>query len=226
MTLRNLRISYRRRKRIIKAIKNLFNPYYLLLFFGSVLALIGIFTQPTPIWQYLIGLPLALFLLYFLFNEFVDIFKGETIFIISEKPIEDVTRSLNEGKSIAANLEIIDQLLNQKAINMLSSFWQPKDSNVWFEANNGIIIFTEILKSAEEIANIASRNSSEKVRHNLKNQIIKESEILLKSLEDIRDKNFRFRIYLHEPIWGGNITSYTWLYEDGYCLQNPQNVFK
>ena len=226
MTLRNLRISYRRRKRIIKAIKHLFYPYYLLLFFGSVLALVGIFTQPTPFWQYLIGLPLALFLLYFLFNQFVEIFEGETIFIISEKPIEDVTRSLNEGKSIAANLEIIDQLLNQKAMNMLSSFWQPKDSNVWFEANNGIITFTEILKSAEEIANIASRNSSEKVRHNLKNQIIKESEILLKSLEDIKDKNFRFRIYLHEPIWGGNITSYTWLYQDGYCLQNPQNVFK
>jgi len=166
------------------------------------------------------------FFVIFFVQSILEIFKGETIFIISEKPIEDITRSLNEGKSIAANLEIIDQLLNQKAKNMLSSFWQPKDSNVWFEANNGIIIFTEILKSAEEIANIASRNSSVKVRHNLKNQIIKESAILLKSLEDIRDKNFRFRIYLHEPIWGGNITSYSWLYQDGYCLQNPQNVFK
>ena len=226
MTLRNLRISYRRRKRIIKAIKHLFYPVYLLFFFGSVLALVGIFTPPTPIWHYLIGLPLALFLLYFLFNEFVEIFKGETIFIISEKPIEDVTVSFNEGKSIAANLEIIDELLNKKDMSMLSSFWQPKDSNVWYGAEKGIIIFTEILKSAEDIANIALRNSIEKDKINLKYQIIKESEILLKSLEDIRDKNYGFRIYLHETINGGNIDTYTWQYQDGYCLKSPKIVYK
>ena len=222
MTPRHLKISYRRRKRINKAIKHLFYPGYWILFFGSVLALVGIFIPPTPIWHYLIGLPLALFLLYFLFNEFVEIFKGEQIFIISEKPIEDVTVSFNEGKSIAANLEIIDQLLNQNNKNMLSSFWQPKDSNVWYEADKGIITFNEILKSAEDIANIASRNSSDKDKNNLKYQIIKESEILLKSLKDIRDKNYGFRIYLHETINGGNIDTYTWQYQDGYCLKSPK----
>ena len=57
--------------------------------------------------------------------------------------------------------------------------------------------------------------------------VITNDELIGKYIaEDIKDKNFRFRIYLHEPIWGGNITSYTWLYQDGYCLQNSQNVFK
>tara|TARA_Y100000994_G_scaffold231131_1_gene217307 strand:- start:56 stop:730 length:675 start_codon:yes stop_codon:yes gene_type:complete len=223
MTPRHLKVGSRRRKRIKKGMRYLLNPFVWFFTALPVIALLQIIKQPTPIWQYLIGLPLALLLLSCMVGGFIGLFDGETIFIISEKPIVDLKNSsLSEGKFIAKNIEVIDQLLSKKNLQMLSSFWEPKVSSVWYEPYAGIKIFSAIIDSAEEIADVSLGKSNNLLKKKLKDEIIRESQILLKSLEEIDEKKFRFRIYLHETISGGNITSYNWLHNDGYSLPRPK----
>ena len=90
MTPRHLKVAYRRRKRIKKGMRYLLNPFVWFFTALPVTALLQIIKQPTPIWQYLIGLPLALLLLSCMVGGFISLFDGETIFIISEKPIADL----------------------------------------------------------------------------------------------------------------------------------------
>ena len=146
MTPRHLKVGSRRRKRIKKGMRYLLNPFVWFFTALPVIALLQIIKQPTPIWQYLIGLPLALLLLSCMVGGFIGLFDGETIFIISEKPIVDLKNSsLSEGKLIAKNIEVIDQLLSKKNLQMLSSFWEPKVSSVWYEPYAGIEIFSAII---------------------------------------------------------------------------------
>ena len=223
MTPRHLKVGYRRRKRIKKAMRYLLNPFVWCFTALPVIALLQIIKQPTPIWQYLIGLPLALLLFSCMLGGFIGLIDGETIFIISEKPIVDLQNSsLDVGKLIAQNIEVIDQILSKKNLQMLSSFCEPKVSSVWYETYAGIKIFSEIIDFAEEIADVSLGKSNNLLKKKFKDEIIRESQILLKSLEEIDEKKYRFRIYLHETIGGGNITSFTWLYNDGYSLPRPK----
>tara|TARA_B100000579_G_C22654260_1_gene767739 strand:+ start:197 stop:874 length:678 start_codon:yes stop_codon:yes gene_type:complete len=222
MTPSYLRVSHRRRKRTISAIKYIFNPCVWILTSLALITLLEIIKQPTPFWQYLIGLPLALLLLGIMVGGLLERFEGETIYIISENPIPDISFSMGKGTSIAANIEFIDQFLIDNGMRMLSSFCETKDSTVWYSAEDGINIFSEIKNSAEKIVNKSSNRSRSNIITNLQKEIFEECNSLLKSLEDIRAKRVRFRIYLHEQIHGGNLVTWEQQYKDGYCLSPPR----
>ena len=69
-------------------------------------------------------------------------FEGETIYIISEKPIPEISYSMGKGTSIAANIDLIDQFLIQNGMSMLSSFCET--TNFCISIKNSILLLAYI----------------------------------------------------------------------------------
>ena len=139
------------------------NPLLWILLPLSILALFNIFSPPTPLWQYVVGLPVAAWMVWLFCVQFWDAFWGsyERLVIVANETIcikdywSGWTEYLSSGKSfddgsltlvkvargngyfLLANIAVIDEILLRRRCRPLSDFvdswYDPAEMTACFE---------------------------------------------------------------------------------------------
>ena len=144
--------SLKKNRRRIKRLINLLHPCFLLWGLLSFSALIFILIPPTPVWQYIIGLPVACLAVYWYLTGIQMEFIGEyeRVVIRTNMPIcqsgywdsyeQDmgkfkgetiVKTNFSAGYYLLDNIEIIEKMLLSQGIRTLSSFYEESSIPQW-----------------------------------------------------------------------------------------------
>ena len=151
------------RRRLNRLVSEVCNPFFWILLPLSLFALVQIFSSPTPLWQYLIGLPVAAWVVWrfcanlwdsfwgsyerlvIVANESIcikDYWSGWSECLSSGKEFDDGSLTLvkvarGNGYFLLANIAVIDEILLRRRCRPLSDFvdsWHdPAEVTACFE---------------------------------------------------------------------------------------------
>ena len=223
----------RKRKRVLS---NLLNPVPLICLLLAIISLPVIFSPPSPIWYYLVGLPVSLFVIYsFLFTLLVDI-KGKYERLVVQtninicpssywhgvekenwQPETHVVTNFSAGYFILEYINSLEKIQLSSGIERLSYFLDEPNNPSSNDPDMGIQTLLEI---KNKIGNYI-QNSKKKVSSGISSKdiklILKDCDDFIEILKDLKDKKVKFSlVFLSQRDWNSQIH---FLYRQrGYCI--------
>ena len=226
------------RRRLNRLFLEVCNPFFWIVLPLSLLALVQIFSPPIPLWQYLIGMPVAAWVVWRFCANLWDSFWGsyERLVIVTSESIciKDYWSSWSEclssgkefddgsltlvkvarrnGYCVLAHLPVIEDILRKRGCRPLSSF---VDS--WHDPAEVIACFAGLRESlAEEASKIKSgrRNS---LTISVIEGLISDVDAFVEVARDLGLKRYQAKIsLLSQDYWNYDIQ---WrLREQGFCI--------
>lgn len=217
----------------------LLNPLIVLWGFLSFSSLIFILFPPTPIWQYIIGIPLASLSLYWFLSMIWEEFVGEyeRIVIRTNTTIcpsnywdsyaKDIFKFKGEtiikthfsaGFYLLDNIEIIEMMLSLQGIPSLLFFYEKSNSSTWYNCLDCIRILSEIENSIATFIELSiPKTANKKISPEVVEGIQKDCQEFIDILQNLSEKGLPFQfVLLSQPAWNSQIEfNYR---EEGYCI--------
>ncbi len=228
----------KKRRRIKRMIPSLLNPCTLLWGFLSFSALIFIFLPPTPIWQYIIGLPVACLSFYWYITMIWEEFLGEYERIVIRtntticppnywdsyaqdmfgfKGQTIIKTNFSAGFYLLDNIEIIEKMLLSQGMTSLLSFYEESKSSIWHATQDCIHTLSNIENSIGNFIELSTVKSANKISSEVVLGIQKDCRELIEILQHLSEKELPFQfVLLSQPSWNSQIQfDYR---EKGYCI--------
>ena len=231
----NVRFLNRNRRKRNRVLSNLLNPLTLILNISATFSLISIFSPPTPLWQYFIGLPVALLVLYWLFaRNLIEGINGEYERLVIQtdinicsstywdcfgednwKPKTRVKTNFAAGYFILEYINFLESIPLKKGIERVSYFLNDKKTS-FNDPDKGINTFLEIKNFVEDYDNNLNKKLSQ-ISSEDKTGILKDCNDFIMILEDLKNKEVNFAlVFLSQPVWNDQL--HFNFRERGYCI--------
>ena len=231
----NVRFLNRNRRKRNRVLSNLLNPLTLLLNISATFALIGIFSPPTPLWQYFIVLPVALLVLYWLLaRNIIESINGRYERLVIQTDInicpstywdgsgEDnwipktlVKTNFAAGYFILEYINFLERIPLKKGIERVSYFFNDKKTS-FNDPEKGINTFLEIKNFVGNYDNNLNKKLSQ-ISSEDKTGILKDCNDFIMILEDLKNKDVKFAlVFLSQPVWNSQL--HFDFRERGYCI--------
>ena len=226
------------RRRLNRLVSEVCNPFFWILLPLSLFALVQIFSSPTPLWQYLIGLPVAAWVVWRFCANLWDSFWGsyERLVIVADESIciKDYwsrwSECLSSGKEfddgslvlvkvarrngyfLLANIDALEGVLFGRKCPSISDFidsWHDPDE---------IVEYFEGMR--ELLTEKASRITSGRLKLLTLSQIerlIADVDVFIEVARDLGSKGYKAKLsLLSHDYWNPDIH---WRYrERGFCI--------
>ncbi len=223
------------RRRMNRVLPGLLNPLSLIWLFLSFYALIVVLYPPTPIWQWIIGLPVALLSIYWLFNmvredilgdyerlaiktnqniclsnywdAYQQKFKGETI----------VKTNFSAGYFLLNNFHMLESIPFPKGVQKLSFFWTDPKNMTWYSPETCLRTLSYIEDNIANFIESSKTKQSKKISSQVIEGIEKDCQEFFEIISDLNKKDQRFHFeLLSQSAWNDQI--YYNYRKSGYCI--------
>ena len=231
----NVRFLNRNRWQRNRLLTYLFDPLALILNVLATFSLISIFSPPTPLWHYFIGLPIALLVLYWFVRNLIEGISGRyerlviqtDINIISSnywdgygkdnwQPKIEVKTNFGAGYFILEYIDFLEKIPLKRGIKRLSCFLN-NDKKSFNYPDQGINTFLEIKNFLENYDNNSKKKLSQKISSEDQKGILMDCNDFIMILENLKNKGGKFSlVFLSQPVW--NIQLHFDYREQGYCI--------
>ena len=214
-----LKKNKRRRNRIRGV---LLNPFLWLWGFLSFAALIGIFLPPTPLWQYIIGLPVSLLFVFSSPALLREAWDGdyERLSIRTNTNISKpnyLKKSFSAGHYLLENIQLIEDLTNKEGFYSLLSCYEGSGNSNWHPIDEYIETFLYIDNSIVDYVESLRSKYSKNISVDFVEGIQKDCQEFIAILKNLDQEGLKFQlVLLSQDSW--NPAVYSYYRENGYCI--------
>lgn len=226
------------RRRLNRLVLEMCNPFFWIVLPLSIFALVQIFSPPTPLWQYLVGMPVAAWVIWRFCANLWDSFWGsyERLVIVANESIciKDYWSSWSEclssgeefddgsltlvkvarrnGYFLLANIDALECVLSRRGCCSLSDFIDS-----WHDPDEIVECFEGMRESlAEETSRIKSGRLKSLTLSEIE-RLISDVDVLIEVARDLGLKGYKAKLsLLSQDDWNPDIH---WRYrERGFCI--------
>ena len=228
-------LSKKRRKRN-RVLANLLNPIPLICFLLAIFSLWAIFSPPNPLWQFFIGLPVSLVVIYWFISALLEDINCEYERLVIQTDINicpptywngfgkenwqaetHVKTNFSAGYFILEYINFLERIPISKGTERLSYFLDDRNNPSSNDPDKGIKTLLDLKHSIENyIANSEKKVSSGISSKDIKG-ILKDFDDFIEILKDLKNKEVKFSlVFLSQPVWNHEIQfNYR---QRGYCI--------
>ena len=228
-------LSKKRRKRN-RVLANLLNPIPLICFLLAIFSLWAIFSPPSPLWQFFIGLPVSLLVIYWFISALLEDINGEYERLVIQTDINicpptywngfgkenwqaetHVKTNFSAGYFILEYINFLERIPISRGTERLSYFLDDRNNPSSNDPDKGIKTLLEIKNSIENYIANSKKKLSSGISFEDINAILKDCDDFIIILKDLKNKEVKFSlVFLSQPAWNNQM--YFDYRQRGYCI--------